>query len=44
MSESDPIERAKEVIVAEDRKPILYDHKDRPLSRPLGFRVADRTK
>jgi len=39
MPEDNPVERAKEIIVAEERKPILYDHKDRPLTRPLGFQA-----
>ncbi len=32
------IERGKDVIVQEDRKPVLYDHKERPLTREVGFR------
>lgn len=40
MPEDFPIERAKEVLVPEERKPMLYDHKDRPLTRPVGFRPA----
>ena len=31
---------AKDVIVAEERKPVLYDAKDRPLVRRVGFHSA----
>ena len=31
-------ERGKDVIIPEDRKPILVDHRGRPLAREIGFR------
>ena len=37
-------ETAKDVIVAEERKPVLYDAKDRPLARPMGFRSKSERK
>ena len=30
--------------VHEERKPVLYDAKDRPLVRPVGFRVEQKSK
>lgn len=35
-------EQGKDVIVNDDRKPILYDAKERPLTRPVGFRLQDK--
>jgi hypothetical protein len=32
------IERAKDVIVSDDKEPVLYDAHDRPLVREIGFR------
>lgn len=37
-------ETAKDVIVAEERKPVLYDANDRPLARPVGFRGKSERK
>ena len=34
-------EQGKDVIVHDDRKPWLYDAKDRPLVRAVGFRPRD---
>lgn len=31
-------EQGTHVILDDERKPVLYDAKDRPLYRPLGFR------
>ncbi len=35
---------AKDVIVAEERKPVLFDANDKPLVRPMGFRNEQRAK
>jgi len=34
------IERGKDVVVHEDKQPLLYDHKERPLVRAVGFRSS----
>lgn len=31
----------RDVVLDEERKPILYDAKDRPLRRPVGFRAPE---
>ena len=36
------IEQGKDVIVANERRPVLYDAKERPLARPVGFRGKGR--
>ena len=33
-----PQERATQVLAPEERKPVLYDSKDRPLYRRVGFK------
>jgi hypothetical protein len=35
-------EQGRDVIVDEPRRPVLYDAKNRPLSRVVGFRSRDR--
>ena len=36
------VEQGKDVIVAEERRVVLYDAKERPLVRPVGFRAKGR--
>ena len=42
MSSTPGSEQGKEVIVSDDRKPVLYDAKDRPLVRVMGFQGTGR--
>jgi hypothetical protein len=42
MSYDQPVERANQVVVNDERKPVLYDHKDRPLVRMVGFTTERR--
>jgi len=35
-------EHGRDVLVDEERPPVLYDAKDRPLVRAAGFRAAER--
>lgn len=37
--EYDRYERAKDVLLDENRKPVLYDATNRPLIRTVGFRA-----
>lgn len=39
-SDFDRYERAKDVLLDEGRRPVLYDAKNRPLVREVGFRVT----
>ena len=33
------LERGKDVVVEDERRPVLYDHRERPMYRRVGFRV-----
>ena len=34
------IERGTTVLVNDEKRPVLYDARDRPLTRPTGFRPS----
>lgn len=38
------LERGTQVVTNDERKPILYDHKDRPLERQVGFRPREESR
>ena len=39
-----PVLISTDVIVADDRKPVLFDARERPLAHPMGFRYQKEGK